>query len=95
MKTMDRLTVKNPYSKGYVLGRMCEFGHCGEVDGVDGCAYFCNRRSEEYQGKGDPCPDCEFQRAFNRLAAYENTKLTPAEIEQMKADNERLHELLE
>lgn len=33
--------------------------------------------------------------AAKRLAAYEDTGLTPEEIEQMKADNKRLHALLD
>lgn len=33
--------------------------------------------------------------ALNRLAAYEDTGLTPEEITAMKADNERLHKLVD
>lgn len=32
---------------------------------------------------------------LNRLAAYEDTGLTPAEIEQLKAENARLHKLVD
>ncbi len=33
--------------------------------------------------------------AVNRLAAYEDTGLTPEEIEALKADNDRLHRLID
>ena len=33
--------------------------------------------------------------ALNRLAAYEDTGITPTEIEQLKADNARLHALVD
>lgn len=33
--------------------------------------------------------------ALNRIAAYEDTGLTPEEIAAMKADNKRLHELVD
>lgn len=32
---------------------------------------------------------------YRRLQAYEDTGLTPAEIEQLKADNARLHKLVD
>lgn len=32
---------------------------------------------------------------LNRLAAYEDTGLTPKEIAAMKADNKRLHDLID
>lgn len=32
---------------------------------------------------------------IDRLAAYEDTGLTPSEIEQLKADNARLHKLVD
>lgn len=32
---------------------------------------------------------------LNRLAAYEDTGLTPEEIAAMKADNKRLHDLID
>ena len=32
---------------------------------------------------------------LNQLAAYEDTGLTPEEVEALKADNDRLHKLLD
>lgn len=36
----------------------------------------------------------EYKKSLNRLADYEDTGLSPAEVELMKADNTRLHRLL-
>lgn len=33
--------------------------------------------------------------AVNRLAAYEDTGLTPEEVEALKADNDRIHRLID
>ncbi len=86
---MDRLTVKVfPNDRDYALKCMCSFARNGEVDDVDSCEDVCSLREGE-------CEGCGFQEAFNRLAAYENTGLTPEEIIAMKADNKRLHDLID
>lgn len=72
---MDRLTQKSDCFDGYTIAELCE--SCGESS----CHEICN---------GD-CMCCGIQAAFNRLAAYENTNLTPDEIDELKqayADNE-------
>lgn len=59
------------------------------IEGVDGqtCWKVC-----EDVGNCDHCP---IQTAFEHLASYEDTDLTPAEIEQLKAENARLHKLVD
>lgn len=89
---MDRLTVKVfSNDKDYVLKCMCGFARNGEVDDVDSCEDVCSLR----EGGENKCDGCGLQEAFNRLAAYEDTGLTPEEITAMKADNERLHKLVD
>lgn len=41
------------------------------------------------------CDGCGFLQAVEKLAAYEDTGLTPKEIVAMKADNKRLHNLID
>lgn len=41
------------------------------------------------------CEECPIKEAFNRLAAYEDTGLTPEEVEALKVDNDRLHRLID
>lgn len=41
------------------------------------------------------CDGCGFLQAVEKLAAYEDTELTPSEIEQLKAENARLHKLVD
>lgn len=90
--SMDRLTVKVlPNDKDYALKCMCSFARNGEVDDVDSCEDVCSLRD----GGGNKCDGCGFQEAFNRLAAYENTGLTPNDITALTSDNARLHKLLE
>lgn len=40
------------------------------------------------------CDGCGFLQAVEKLAAYEDTGLSPAEIVALKADNDWLHKLL-
>ena len=39
--------------------------------------------------------DKKDQERLDRLAAYEDTGLTPEEVEALKADNDRLHRLID
>ena len=85
---MERLTIKSgQYELHYVLKCNCTIGADGEVDSEDGCIEYCENRSD--------CDDCEIQQAFDRLAAYEDTGLTPEEVEVLKIDNDRLHRLID
>ena len=56
-----------------------EFGgeHCWQVEGADNleCREVCERQGD------DGCKTCPIAKAFDRLAAYEDTGLEPEEIE--------------
>lgn len=60
--------------------------HCWQVKGADNleCREVC-------QCQGDKgCKDCPIAKAFDRLAAYEDTGLEPEEIIELKARMEGL-----
>ena len=85
---MERLTIKSEIVSGhYNLKCMCTVCTNGIVDSEDGCVEYCELH--------DDCNDCQIQEAFDRLAAYEDTGLTPEEVEALKADNDRLHRLID
>ena len=60
----------------------CCFGdiHCWQVKGADDleCRQVCEEQGE------NGCKGCPIALAFNRLAAYEDTGLTPEEVQQMR-----------
>ena len=64
---MDRLTYDFPFNGG----------HCWQIHGSDNleCREVCERQGE------NGCIECPIAKAFDRLAAYENTGLEPEEIE--------------
>ena len=79
---MNRLTVKViPNFKDYELKCMCDFTEheCTTI----GC--------DDYCASCDNCDKCGIRSAINCLGKYEDTGLTPTEIEQLKAENARLH----
>ena len=55
----------------------CTFGdsHCWQVKGADNLT--CN---EVCEAQKPGCTDCPIAKAFDRLAAYEDTGLEPGEI---------------
>ena len=57
--------------------------HCWQVKGADNleCREVCQRQGD----KG--CKDCPIAIAFDRLAAYEDTGLSPEEIIELKGQN--------
>ena len=67
---MDRLTYDF-----YVGGH-----HCWQVKGADNleCREVCERQGDE------GCKTCPIAKAFDRLAAYEDTGLAPEEVQQMR-----------
>lgn len=76
---MDRLTVKSVVFEGHcVLKSMCTFDDKGKIKGEGDCAS-CGGGCDGF------CGECEIQKAFDRLAAYEDTELSPEEISIMKA----------
>ncbi len=83
---MERLTIKTGTVNGYyTMKRMCTIGQGGIVDDESSCYEICNNN----------CDNCIIQEGFDRLAAYENTGYTPEEVEALKADNDRLHRLID
>lgn len=74
----DRLTVKSKYVENrYTLKALCELCHDGSVSDELGCVEICN----------DECEKCVIQTAFDRLAEYENTGLSPDEINDIIKDS--------
>lgn len=83
---MDRLTTKVfKDEEDYVLKCMCDLTETnGKIEGtVEGC--------DDYCGSRENCNTCGIRTAINCLGEYEDTGLTPTEIERLKADNARLH----
>lgn len=68
---MERLTYDFPVGDS----------HCWQVKGADNLE--CREVCQIQEDKG--CKDCPIAAAFDRLAAYEDTGLTPEEIQQMLA----------
>lgn len=70
--SMDRLTYD------FQIGG----SHCWQVKGADNleCREVCQRQEDR------GCTDCPIAKAFDRLAAYEETGLEPGEIEQLKGE---------
>lgn len=54
--------------------------HCWQVKGADNLE--CRQVCEEQEENG--CKGCPIALAFDRLAAYEDTGLTPEEVQQMR-----------
>ena len=61
------------------------FNGCWQVHGADNleCSEVC-----EINANINGCKNCPIAKAFDRLAAYENTGLEPEEIENIKQDVE-------
>lgn len=77
MKVEERLTTESAIVNGYILKGLCTIGRDGKATDEMGCPEFCEISD------GD-CNNCPIQEAFTRLAEYENTGLSPAEIEGIK-----------
>ncbi len=94
---MERLTIKSEalseelFGKHFVLKCLVNESYSPELPYPKefGCGDYCPTST------ADACLDCEIQEAFDRLAAYEDTGLTPEEVEALKADNDRLHRLID
>lgn len=72
---MDRLTYEQDFNGYYSLKGMCRFNETGLKVAEQNCYEYC----EEHD-----CPDCIIQKAIIRLAKYENTGLSPQDIEDLK-----------
>lgn len=71
---MQRLTVK--YGGVWVPGAMCTFDRDGYPDICDRCP------GGNGNCEGD-CRECPVQACFDRLAAYEDTGITPEQVREM------------
>lgn len=69
MSGFERLTTQSEVFDGVTLKAFCE--SCGEDD----CRAFCTNEGEETQ-----CDICPVQKAFERLAQYEESGLSPDEV---------------
>lgn len=77
---MDRLTVKSAdFGEHYALKAMCSFDDKDNIKDEDSCMACCNTAN-------GVCSRCDVQKAFDRLAAYEDTAFTPEEITTMKSE---------
>lgn len=88
MRAMDRLTARSK-TRGLKHSLKClqHYEHFSGFSHEECCADHCWGNQQE-------CTKCEIQEAIERLAEYEDTELTPAEIVKLKVDNDRLHRLL-
>lgn len=90
---MDRLTIKSEalVGKHFALKCLVNDDYSPEMPYPKefSCHDYCPTST------ADTCLNCGIQAAFDRLAAYEGTELTPEEIEQIKAENARLHKLVD
>jgi len=82
---MDRLTVNSDILDGhYKLKCLCS-SIVPEYERI--CRDYCEINAD--------CEFCGIREAFDRLAAYEDTGLSPKEITVLIADNQRLHALVD
>ncbi|WP_018306317.1 hypothetical protein [Desulfitobacterium hafniense] len=75
MKESERLTVASECFDGFTLKELCE--SCGEM----GCGEYCEIM------QGSDCSTCPIQKAFNRLAQYEDTGLSPESVSELAKEN--------
>lgn len=73
---LKRLTAE---CKGeYVPHEMLIININGRVNGCKTCVEVCEKFADE-----ESCGSCPIQRAFNRLAEYENLEITPDQIKEL------------
>lgn len=73
---MERLTIK--YEGLFTPKKACTIDRFGEADDCDSCDVICDSTH------GSDCANCVIQECFTRLGEYENTGLTPEEIQELK-----------
>ncbi|MDO5559407.1 MAG: hypothetical protein Q4F95_07380 [Oscillospiraceae bacterium] len=69
----DRMTIESQTADGHILKDLCTIGRDGKADDEFGCAEQCGEC-------GENCDVCPIQKAFNKLAAYEDTGFEPSEL---------------
>lgn len=72
---MERLTIE--YDGQYMPKEMCSIDRFGEADDCETCDVMC----EEFIETG--CAECPIQKAFKRLAEYEDLGLIPNQIKEL------------
>lgn len=71
---MERLTIQ--YDGEWVPKELCTIDREGEADSCNGCG-------EQCEAAGEVCGACAIQKCFDRLAEYENTGITPDQIQEI------------
>lgn len=89
---MYRLTDVFGRDNDRVLKCLCEYEMDGRICDTSVCSDYCKQFCKNSVAD---CDNCGIQQAIDRLAAYEDTGLTPEEITAMIADNKRLHDLID
>lgn len=69
---MERLTIE--YDGEFVPKKMCTIDALGGADDCLSCEEICGESCD------NECKGCPVQECFNKLAAYEDTGLTPEQI---------------
>lgn len=72
---MERLTIE--YNGQFMSKEMCTIDRLGEADDCETCDVIC----EEFIDTG--CVECPIQKAFSRLAEYEDLGLTPEQVKEL------------
>lgn len=76
---MEKLTIKSSTVEGYTLKFLCDFDNNGKIIQENRCnECYCYGNCPEY---------CEMKQAFELLAAYEDTGLTPDEIKTLQEND--------
>lgn len=95
MRKEERLTVSS-LGGGYTLRDICDTTTCNGDESAE-VEYLCSNVCEQELNTGesdsscDPCERCPIKKAFNRLAEYENTGLSPDEIVKLNNKNTNKH----
>lgn len=83
---IERLTFDTDKGNGVLIASVtkeCEENHSLTCDTV------CHDHSKK---SGNSCKECPIQTAYDRLAAYERTNLSPSDITALQAENKRLEQ---
>ncbi len=81
---MERLTVNSgSHDERYTLKCMCKLSNCGLPEWEYDCRDYCDLNA-------DDCEYCGIREAFDLLAAYEDTGLTPEGIKDLQQENQAL-----
>lgn len=104
---MDRLTDVFGRDNDRVLKCLCEYEIDGSICDISACPDYCKQFCKN--GGVADCDNCGIQQAIDRLAAYEDTGLTPEEAisfkrlfdmrdkqaDELFAENERLRKIID